>query len=126
MSVTSVLIVDDNLDTCDVLARLLKRDGFSVSCVHRGDQALDWLKTRRPRLLLLDWMMPEMDGFQVLKAIREDPSLDPISVVIFSAVSEPARIGEALRLGAVDYIVKGTPYNDVLSRLTRVAQHTDA
>jgi len=117
--------VDDNIDTCRVLSRLLARDGFDVSCVHRGDEALKQLRENHPRLVLLDWMMPDMDGLQVLREMRQDHGLDQVAVIMFSALSEPTRIGDALRLGADDYIVKGTPYTDVLSRLVRVTHLSD-
>lgn len=103
---TEILIVDDNLDACRPLAKLFSLQGHPALCVDNGEAALRLLASDPPKLLLLDVMMPGMDGMEVLRRIRSDPSLQNLKVVMFSAVSDEFYRTEALRKGAQDYIVK--------------------
>jgi CheY-like chemotaxis protein len=105
-----VLVVDDNRETAEALRRLLRHFGHKAVAVDGGAQALDWLAREpdQPDLILLDWMMPEVGGADVLKAIRSDPLYSGVRVVIFSAAYEYDTVSEATRLGADDYIAKGS------------------
>lgn len=106
-SQTDVLVVDDNVLVCHSLARLLCLSGFPSRCVETGQEALDFLKTCRPSIVLLDVMMPDVSGFDVLQAIRADARCANVVVLMYSAVSDPAYRTRAKDLGANDYIVKG-------------------
>ena len=114
------LIVDDSLDSGRVLARLLRDKGHEAAFVENANQAMRFLEAHVPHVVLLDWMMPGMDGCELLRAVRADRRFDEVKVVMFSAVSEPGRIGDTLRMGAQDFILKGTPWEAVYSRLSRV------
>src|SRR3712207_3678891 len=105
-----VLIVDDHDDTRQVLRMLLKLDGREVHEARDGVEALAVLRNllpRRPQVIILDVMMPKMDGVQTLREIVSDPDLRDIPVLMFSADSRSDRINEALSLGAKDYVPKG-------------------
>ena len=104
---TDVLVVDDNVIVCRSLARLLSLAGHASRCVDSGQEALDFLRTCRPAVVLLDVMMPTVSGFDVLETIRSDPRSRDIIVLMYSAVSDPAYRDRARALGADDYIVKG-------------------
>lgn len=104
---TDVLVVDDNVLVCHSLARLLALSGFPTRCVETGQEALDFLKTCRPTVVLLDVMMPGVSGFDVLQAIRADERCADVVVLMYSAVADPAYKQRARDLGANDYIVKG-------------------
>ena len=101
-----VLVVDDFVDTCLVFARLIRRMGHDASCVHSGADALATLRDRPCSLVLLDLMMPGMSGFDVLRAMRDDPSLADVPVVVCSAAERATAWPEAEALGARDYLLK--------------------
>ncbi len=108
-----LLVVDDNEDNRYTLARRLKREGYAnVAVAENGRQALDMLDRRRFDLVLLDIMMPEMNGYQVLEHIKSNQDLREIRVIMISAVDELDSVVRCIELGADDYLPK--PFNAVL------------
>jgi CheY-like chemotaxis protein len=101
-----ILVIDDHEATRYVLVRLLKANGHEAVGVCDGSQALLFLQTHRPRLIILDCHMPCLDGFDVLSAVRSDAALADVSVVMFSA--DPSAEERAVRLGADGFILKGS------------------
>jgi class 3 adenylate cyclase len=97
-----------------MLSRRLVRQGLDVAVAEDGVQALAMLRARPFDLLLLDLMMPEMNGYQVLEAVKADPALRHIPVVVISAVDEIDSVVRCIELGAEDYLPK--PFNPVLLR----------
>ena len=108
-----VLVVDDNHDTCELLARILRRGGHDASCETSAPAALAALRASTPDLIIAAVMMPEMNGLDLLKAIRTDPANHTIKVVVFSALSDERTREEALRRGADGYVVKGTGWSEL-------------
>ena len=104
----TVLIVDDNVDICRVLARLVRASGYAVDIALGGQEALDYLQSHTPGLIILDVMMPQIDGLDVLRAVRSDPRTADVPVVMFTAVGEGELREHAMRQGATDYWVKGS------------------
>lgn len=102
-----ILIVDDHPDVGRALARLLGRMGYEAEYLASGADALKALDHSKPRLVLLDLMMPDIDGLEVLRTIRRTPSVKDTPVVMFSASADPRHIDEALNEGANDYWLKG-------------------
>jgi two-component system, sensor histidine kinase and response regulator len=102
----NILVVDDNPDSCRALARLLTITGASALCVLSGQLALDSLQRCIPSLVILDVMMPDMDGMEVLRRIHSDRRTAHLPVVMFSAVDDPAYAGYAISKGAADFWVK--------------------
>lgn len=98
-----VLIVDDDPATRDLLARFLQREGFAVRTASDGRAGLDLAQTLRPRVILLDVTMPRMDGWSVLRALKGDPALAAIPVVMVTIIDEQ---NLAFSLGATDYLNK--------------------
>ncbi len=99
-----VLIVDDEKDFCDSLKELLSREGYEVICAYSGREALERIKQEHPQIILLDILMPEMDGIQTLKEIK---NIDKQAiVVVITAVREKFAQERMLRLGAVSYMFK--------------------
>jgi len=109
-----VLVVDDNEDNRDMLARRLTRQGHLVSLASDGQQALQLMHEHRFDLVLLDIMMPGMNGYQVLEAMRNEPDLQHLPVVVVSAVDDVDSVVRCIELGAEDYLFK--PINAVLLR----------
>lgn len=111
-----VLLADDNADMREYLARLLL-PRFSVLAVANGAKALAAARRERPDLILTDVMMPVLDGFGLLKAIREDPALHDLPVIMLSArAGEESRV-EGLSAGADDYLVKPFSARELLARV---------
>jgi CheY-like chemotaxis protein len=101
-----VLIVDDNVRSCRPLVRLLEVVGHHAFFVHDGRAALAMLDQVRPDMILLDVMMPGMNGIEVLKTIRQHPLHKDLPVVVYSARDDDETIEQALSSGAQDYLVK--------------------
>ena len=116
-----VLVVDDHLDPCRMMAQLVSRCGHPAECVTSGEAALDFLSARPVALMILDVMMPGMDGMEVLRRVRSDPRFSGMKVVMWSAIGDPQFIAQAKVKGADDYWVKtGFSYRDVAGMLERV------
>ena len=107
-----ILVVDDSEANRDLLARLLAKQGYSVEMAEDGKAALRELRTRTFDLVLLDIMMPVMDGYQVLQALKDDPVLCAIPVIMLSALDQIENVVKCIQLGAEDYLTK--PLNPVL------------
>lgn len=109
-----VLVVDDNEANRDVLSRRLKRQGHTVAVAENGRQALDMVRVQAFDLILLDIMMPEMNGYQVLEELKADPALRHVPVIMISALDDIDSVVKCVELGAEDYLYK--PFNPVLLR----------
>jgi len=112
---SALLVVDDNEDNRYTLTLRLKRQGYAnVATAQDGREALDLLRTRPFDLVLLDIMMPELNGYQVLAELKADDQLRHIPVIMISAVSELDSVIRCIELGADDYLPK--PFNPTLLR----------
>jgi class 3 adenylate cyclase len=114
MSVGHVLVVDDNPVNRRILIRNLERDGHEVSAAENGLQAMVMLADTCPDVVLLDILMPELDGFGVLERMKADPQLRHVPVVMISAVEDTASIVRCIEMGADDYLPK--PFDSVILR----------
>ncbi len=112
-----ILVVDDDLNICEVLKLYLENDGYDVKCAHDGGEAIDVFKVFEPDLVLLDIMMPKKDGWQVCREIREQ-SAKP--VIMLSAKGEVFDKVLGLELGADDYILKPFDMKEVAARIKAV------
>ena len=104
-----VMLAEDDPDIRLVSRLALKRAGYRVTAAENGQELLEKIAEERPDVVLLDYMMPEMDGAEVCKRLKADPALRDIPVVFLSAKSQGFQLEEARRLGAIGYI--GKPYN---------------
>lgn len=109
-----ILIVDDNEQNCDLLQRRLQRDGYTAFVSASGRDALRMLGCRPVDLVLLDIMMPEIDGFQVLRRLKSDDNVSHIPVIMLSALEEMDLVIRCIEMGAEDYLHK--PFDPVLLR----------
>jgi signal transduction histidine kinase len=113
----SVLIADDNVDMRNYLQKLLQSAGFQVTAVADGEQAFAAARQRKPDLVLSDVMMPRLDGFGLLAAMRNDPDLRDVPVLLLSArAGEEAKV-EGFAAGANDYLVKPFGARELIARV---------
>ena len=112
-----VLLVDDDEGTSRAMSRLLGRVGYTAVWLGSGADALHVLRDVRVDLVILDWMMPEMDGLQVLRRLREDPATRDLRVMMYSAAADPIMQREASRLGAVDCVLKSGGFSALYDRV---------
>jgi class 3 adenylate cyclase/CheY-like chemotaxis protein len=109
-----ILVVDDNETNRDVLGRRLEREGYLVSSAENGRLALEMVRSTSYDLVLLDIMMPEIDGYQVLSQMKADPALCDIPVIMISALDQINSVVRCIETGAEDYLNK--PFDPVLLR----------
>ncbi|NJL44828.1 MAG: response regulator [Leptolyngbyaceae cyanobacterium SM2_3_12] len=113
----TILIVDDNPANLRLLAKLLSTQGYTVRPAPSGALALMAVQQNLPDLILLDILMPKMDGFEVCQQLKSDPQTSDIPVIFMTALSDPADKVKGLSSGAVDYITKPFQHEEVLARV---------
>lgn len=112
-----ILIVDDTPANIQTLAAILKENGYLISVATNGKQALTVLERLQPDLILLDVMMPEMDGFETCKHLKANEHWRQIPVIFLTAKTETADIVQGFELGAVDYVAKPFNTHELLARV---------
>lgn len=118
-----VLIVDDTEFYQKAYQNKLLSAGYITSVANNGVEALKALTTDKPDLILLDLMMPIMDGFKVLQTVKASPNLQNIPVIVFSAKGASEEISKALQAGANDFLVKATTTpNKVVEKIKEILQ----
>lgn len=117
-----ILAVDDQVRNLQIVKKVLTFDGYQVTTAESGREALKCLKARRPDLILLDVIMPDMDGFEVCSQIKENAETHDIPIVFLSADTEHQSIMTAFAKGGIDYVPK--PFNKA-ELLARVRTHVD-
>jgi len=114
---TRILIVDDTPANIQSLAAILKSKGYLISAATNGKQALEVLARMQPDLILLDVMMPEMDGFETCRQLKAAEQWRHIPVIFLTAKTETADIVQGFELGAVDYVAKPFNAHELLARV---------
>jgi two-component system alkaline phosphatase synthesis response regulator PhoP len=112
-----VLVVDDNQDAINILSAILKKAGYLVGVAKDGQEALQKISSDIPALILLDVMMPKMDGYEVCKAIKTDPNVSQIPILMISAKTDGISQKRGLELGAADYLMKPIQPNEILRKV---------
>ncbi|HET7292388.1 MAG TPA: response regulator [Vicinamibacteria bacterium] len=115
----TVLVVDDETDTADFIRETLKTEGLRVLVAHDGRQAIEVLERRRPDLVLLDIMMPELSGFEVLEAIASNPATAGTPVIVLTARGDEGDAKRGLALGARRYMSKPFDVRDLIAEVLR-------
>ena len=113
----TILVVDDEKDIVEMLSYNLRKEGYHVVAATNGREALAQAKSRHPDLILLDLMMPEIDGLQVMKELKRDKSTEAIPVLFLTAKGSETDEIVGLELGAEDYIVKPISIGKILARV---------
>ena len=113
----TILLVDDNPTNLQVLYQTLEGHGYKLLIAKNGEDALKIAAKIKPALILLDIMMPGMDGYEVCKRLKSDPELTPSTVIFLSALDDAKDKIKGLKLGAVDYITKPFQFEEVIARV---------
>jgi len=124
MSKATILVVDDEEDIRELVELNLQREGYMVLTSETGEQALTLTRTKTPDLVVLDLMLPGMDGLEVCKRLKSDPGLQHIPVVMLTAKGEESDIVTGLELGADDYIAKPFSGKVLVARIRRLLRRT--
>lgn len=128
----TVLVIEDEADVVDLLRYNLNRAGFAVLIANSGDKGINIAKERRPDVIILDLMLPSLNGYEVCKALKKDPNTVSIPIVMLTAKGSPDDRIKGLELGADDYVPK--PFSprelvlrtQALLRRLRTAHRLDA
>ena len=113
----SILVVDDNHNNLEVLSETLAKAGFQVAVAIDGETALEQIQYYKPELILLDVMMPGIDGYQTCQRIKTNPDTFDIPIIFMTALSDTEHKVKGFALGAVDYITKPFQREEVLARV---------
>jgi len=118
MSKENILVVDDEKNIVELLQYNLEKEGYKISAVFSGEQCLENVKTELPDLILLDLMLPEIDGLDVCKFLKNNPQTSHIPIIMLTAKGEETDIVLGLELGADDYIIKPFKVRELLARVS--------
>lgn len=122
----TVLVVEDETDVVDLLRYNLNKAGFTVLIANDGLQGLEQARKNRPDIVVLDLMLPGMDGLAVCKALKKDPETESIPIVMLTAKSEPAERVNGLELGADDYVTKPFSPRELVLRVQALLRRLQA
>ena len=121
-----ILIVDDEHDILEFLSYNIKKEGYDLVTADNGKRGYYLAKKHIPNLIILDVMMPQMDGFEVCKKIREKDELKKSKIIVLSAKSDEETIEKAYKLGAIDFVNKPIKPKLLISRIESVLyENTD-
>lgn len=123
MADTKVLVIDDDINICELLRLYLEKEGFSVISVNDGEAALTAFKAEEPDIVLLDIMLPKLDGWQVCREIRK---FSDTPIIMLSAKGETFDKVLGLELGADDYVTKPFDTKEIVARIKSVLRRTNA
>ncbi|HEX2936289.1 MAG TPA: response regulator [Bacteroidales bacterium] len=113
----AILVVDDHKPNVDIVIGILKSENYNIIPAYSGHEALEKIKTLPVDLILLDIMMPKMNGFEVCKRIREDVKYKDIPIIFLSALDEPEDIVLGFTLGGNDYLSKPFRKEELIARV---------
>ena len=113
----TILLVDDNPTNLEVLYKTLEHEGYRLLVAKDGASALEIISNTRPSLVLLDVMMPDMDGFEVCKIVKDDPATVDVAVVFLSALGDVESKVKGFQVGGVDYVSKPFQADEVVMRV---------
>ena len=109
----TVIIVEDEPDAAEMFAEMMRVSGYRVIKIYRSTSAIDTISTEKPDVVILDVMMPDISGLDVLRTMRKSPELENIPVIMVSAKSMPSDIKVGLDAGASHYLTKPVSFLDL-------------
>jgi len=119
---TKILVIDDDSAVTDLLAALLRSQGFDVIATNSSTDGLGYVREDPPDLIILDLMMPDMDGWEVCREIR---IFSQVPIIILSALNDPSMVASALDAGADDYLTKPTASRVLVAHINRLIRRNE-
>lgn len=101
-----ILLIEDDPLMIEIYTKRFKESGFEVDVATNGEEGLNKIKEKKPDLLILDIVLPQIDGWEILRKIREDLGLKDLKVVVLSNLSRDAEVKKSLEMGVVSYLIK--------------------
>jgi two-component system phosphate regulon response regulator PhoB len=120
MNRKKIVVIEDEPDIVEVVSYNLKREGYNVLSVERGDEGLNLVRNQSPDLVILDLMLPGMDGLSICQQMKSDPLVRDIPVIIISGKGEESDVVIGLELGADDYLTKPFRGRELVARVKAV------
>jgi two-component system, OmpR family, response regulator MtrA len=121
---TKILVIDDDTAITELMGMLLKTHGFDVIPTNSGVEGIQFAREKNPSVVLLDLMMPDVDGWQVCKSIR---TFSNVPILILSAINDPRMVASVLDAGADDFLVKPVPSSVLVAHIRKmVRRQTDS
>ena len=120
-----VLVVDDELDLNELISLNLQRNGFDVICAFNGNDAIDRARAEQPDVIVLDIMLPGIDGTEVTRQLKADPKTAQVPIIMLTAKSEETDVIVGLKLGADDYVTKPFSMKILLARIEGLCRRID-
>jgi len=116
-----ILVIEDDKFLRELISQKLLKEGYDIAEAMDGEKGVDAIKAENPDLILLDLILPGIDGFEVLSRIKSDPSMSGIPVIILSNLGQKDDIEKGLKMGAVDYLIKAhfTP-NEIVEKIRSI------
>jgi DNA-binding response OmpR family regulator len=114
---TKILVIDDDVAITELMNMLLKTHGFEVVTTNTGAEGINLAKSKNPSVVLLDLMMPDVDGWQVCKAVRK---FSNVPILILSAINDPRMVASVLDAGADDFLVKPVPSGVLVAHIKKM------
>lgn len=120
---TKILIIDDDAAITELMGMLLKTHGFEAIAANSGAEGIQLARETAPNVVILDLMMPDVDGWQACKAIRQFSS---VPILILSAINDPRMVASVLDAGADDFLVKPVPSGVLVAHIRKMVRRTGA
>lgn len=119
---TKILVIDDDTAVTDLLSVLLRSQGFDVTATNSSSDGLSYIREDEPDLIILDLMMPEMDGWEVCRSVR---TFSQVPIIVLSALNDPSMVASVLDVGADDYLTKPTPSRVLVAHINRLMRRNE-
>lgn len=116
---TKIIVIDDDTAVTDLLSVLLKSHGFDVRATNNSSEGLNLIRDDKFDLVILDLMMPEMDGWEICKEVR---AFSQVPIIVLSALNDPSMVASVLDAGADDYLTKPTPSRILVAHINRLTR----
>ena len=126
MANNKICIIEDEVDIVRLMSYNLEKEGYQVLSYGSGEEAFSFVKNHLPDLVLLDIMIPSVDGFEVCKQLKADPNTKEIPIIMVSAKTEEAHIVTGLELGADDYMPKPFEPRELLARVQSILRRSQS
>jgi len=114
---TKILVIDDDTAVTDLLSVLLRSQGFEVLATNSSSDGLGYVREAEPDMIVLDLMMPEIDGWEVCRSVR---TFSQVPIIVLSALNDPSMVASVLDAGADDYLTKPTPSRVLVAHINRL------